>query len=121
MTLLTGGGDKPYALGMSSALAAQHICVDVIGSDEVDDPQLHGTPFINFLNFRGKHRSDVSPVTKGLRIMSNYRRLLVYAARAEPRIFHILWNEKLEYFDRTVLMLYYKLLGKKTVLTTQVK
>ena len=40
-------------------------------------------------------------------------RLIRYAAVARPPIFHILWNNKLELFDRTVLMLYYKLLGKK--------
>jgi glycosyltransferase involved in cell wall biosynthesis len=46
-----------------------------------------------------------------------YARLIKYSARAQPRIFHILWNNKLEFFDRTVLMLYYKMLGKRVVLT----
>jgi len=40
-----------------------------------------------------------------------------YAATAQPRIFHILWNNRFESFDRTLLMLYYRLLGKKIVLT----
>src|SRR5207245_6751110 len=34
-----------------------------------------------------------------------------------PKVFHILWNNKFELFDRTLLMLYYKLLGKKIALT----
>src|SRR5581483_3462133 len=38
-------------------------------------------------------------------------------ANAKPGIFHILWNNKFEFFDRTLLMLYYKLLRKKIVLT----
>ena len=46
-----------------------------------------------------------------------YVRLLRYTARAEPKIFHILWNGKLVHFDRTLLMLYYRLLGKKLVYT----
>ena len=46
-----------------------------------------------------------------------YARLIRYAATAKPRIFHILWNNKFESFDRTLLMLYYKVLGKKIVLT----
>jgi glycosyltransferase involved in cell wall biosynthesis len=117
VTMLTGGGDKPYAMGMASALAAQHICLDFIGSDEVDDPQLHETPLINFLNLRGNQRSDATVLRKVIRVVVYYWRLLYYAARAEPRIFHILWNGKLEFFDRTALMLYYKLLGKKIVLT----
>ena len=32
-------------------------------------------------------------------------------------MFHILWNNRLEYFDRTLLMLLYKAQGKKIVLT----
>jgi glycosyltransferase involved in cell wall biosynthesis len=51
------------------------------------------------------------------RILAFYLRLVRYAWKAEPPIFHILWNNKLQHFDRTLLMLYYKLLGKKIVLT----
>jgi glycosyltransferase involved in cell wall biosynthesis len=32
-------------------------------------------------------------------------------------VFHILWNNKIELFDRTLLMLYYRLLGKRVVYT----
>ena len=46
-----------------------------------------------------------------------YAKLIRYAATAKPRIFHILWNNKFEFFDRTLLMLYYRLLGKRIVLT----
>jgi glycosyltransferase involved in cell wall biosynthesis len=46
-----------------------------------------------------------------------YARLIRYAARSKPRILHILWNNKVELFDRTLLMLYYKMLRKKVVLT----
>ena len=37
--------------------------------------------------------------------------------RAPRRNLHILWNNKIEWFDRTILMLYYKALGKKIALT----
>jgi glycosyltransferase involved in cell wall biosynthesis len=40
-----------------------------------------------------------------------------YAWVAKPRMFHILWNNQFQFFDRTLLMVYYKLLGKKVVLT----
>jgi glycosyltransferase involved in cell wall biosynthesis len=40
-----------------------------------------------------------------------------YAATAQPKLFHVLWNNKFELFDRTLLMLYYKLLGKHVVFT----
>jgi len=46
-----------------------------------------------------------------------YGRIIRYAATAKPRIFHILWNYKFQLFDRTILMLYYRMLGKRIVLT----
>jgi glycosyltransferase involved in cell wall biosynthesis len=46
-----------------------------------------------------------------------YARLIRYAGSTRARLFHILWNNKFEVFDRTFLMLYYKLLGKKITLT----
>ena len=52
-----------------------------------------------------------------VRVLKYYGRLLCYAATAKPRLFHILWNNKFDLFDRTVLMLYYRLLGKKIVFT----
>jgi len=51
------------------------------------------------------------------RVLIYYARLLRYAAAAEAKIFHILWNNKFEFIDRTLVVLYYKLLGKKVVLT----
>src|SRR5262249_52480643 len=46
-----------------------------------------------------------------------YVKLIGYSATAKPKLFHILWNNKFELFDRTLLMLYYKLVGKRLVLT----
>jgi glycosyltransferase involved in cell wall biosynthesis len=43
--------------------------------------------------------------------------LIGYAANAKPKLFHILWNNKFQLFDCTVLMVYYRLLRKKIVLT----
>lgn len=117
VTLLTGGGDKPYVHGITEALSSIGIGVDVIGSDELDDPNLHHRPGVNFINLRGDQQFNVDLTTKIFRILSYYWRLIHYAAKSKPKIFHILWNNKFEAFDRTVLMLYYKLLGKIVVLT----
>ena len=87
--------------------------LDLIGSDDLDCPQFHGKPGVNFLNLRGSQRSDASVVRKVFRVSMYYARLIRYAATAKPRIFHILWNNKFELFDRTLLMLYYRLLGKR--------
>jgi glycosyltransferase involved in cell wall biosynthesis len=117
VALLTGGGDRPYALGMAMALSSVGTFLDFIGSDELESPELLQDPRIRFLNLRGDQRSNVNPAKKLFRVLIYYARLLCYAATAEPGIFHILWNNKFQLFDRTLLMLYYKALGKKTVFT----
>jgi glycosyltransferase involved in cell wall biosynthesis len=114
--LLTGGIDKPYAFGLAMALISRGVCLDFIGSDEVDSPELHISPNLRFLNLRGR-QGDASLATKIRRILSYYGRLLRYAAVARPKIFHILWNNRFQIFDRTVLMLYYKLQRKKIAFT----
>src|SRR5207248_2148764 len=117
VALLTGGGDKPYALGMAAALTSEGISVDFIGSDDLDVPEVVTNPRVNFLNLRGDQRSAASRMAKVRRVSKYYLRLISYAATAKPKLFHILWNNKFRLFDRTLLMLYYRLLGKKVVFT----
>ena len=117
VALLTGGSDRPYALGLATALVSNGVNLDFIGSDQLDSPELHNSPRLNFLNLRGDQRGDASLTRKASRILIYYARLFRYAWIARPKVFHILWNNKFEVFDRTLLMLYYKLLGKKIVLT----
>jgi hypothetical protein len=117
VALLTGGGDKPYALGMVSSLFAQGIFIDFIGSDDLDVPEVRSLPSLNFLNLRGNNRPDAGRLKKVTRVLTYYARLVRYAATAQPQIFHILWNNKFELFDRTLLMAYYRFLGKRIVFT----
>jgi glycosyltransferase involved in cell wall biosynthesis len=117
VALLTGGGDRPYAFGLATSLIARGVPLDLVGSDELDGPEFRDKSGVNFLNLRGNQRPDASFATKVLRVSRYYTKLICYAAAAKPRIFHILWNNKFEFFDRTLLMLYYKLLRKKIVLT----
>jgi D-inositol-3-phosphate glycosyltransferase len=117
VALLTGGGDKPYAFGLATELMAKGTAIDLIGSDDLDCPAFHGKTGITFLNLRGSTQTDVSFVKKVFRILMYYGKLICYASIAKPRIFHILWNNKFDLFDRTILILYYRLLGKKIVLT----
>ena len=69
---------------------------------------------MKFLNPRIDQRSDASLSKKSSGFF--YIRLFRYAATAKPKLFHILWNNKFQVFDRTLLMLYYQLLGKKVEL-----
>lgn len=117
VALLTGGGDRPYALGLTAALTANGVALDFIGSADLDSPELHGSPLVNFLNLRGDQSRNASALRKVLRVLAYYGRLLRYAMTARPRIFHILWNNKLEFFDCTMLMLYYRALGRRVVFT----
>jgi glycosyltransferase involved in cell wall biosynthesis len=117
VALLTGGGDRPYALGLAASLIEQGISLDFIGSDDLEAPELRECPQVRFLNLRGDMNANAPLVTKVVRVARYYVRLLRYAAAAGPGIFHILWNDKLEHFDRTLLLLYYRYLGKRIVFT----
>jgi D-inositol-3-phosphate glycosyltransferase len=117
VALLTGGGDRPYAFGLATALSLNGADLELIGSDELDCPEFHGKPNLKFLNLRGNQGSEASLISKIFRVSIFYARLIGYAAVAKPKIFHILWNNKFQSFDRTLLTLYYKFLGKRVVLT----
>jgi glycosyltransferase involved in cell wall biosynthesis len=117
VALLTGGRDRPYVYGLVMALLSKGLRLDVVGSDELDGPEMRANTDLNFLSFRNNARTDSIRIRGALRALLYYARLITYTAVASPKIFHILWNGKFEYFDRTVLMFCYKLLGKKIVLT----
>lgn len=115
--LFTGGRDRPYAFGLVKALMSEGYCLHVVGGDELDVPEMHASSNLKFINLYRKAGPDSSHLRKALRVLLYYAQLIPYAAVAKPKIFHILWNGKFEYFDRTLLLLYYKLLGKKVALT----
>lgn len=117
VSLLTGGADRPYVHGLATSLMGRVDCLEIIGSDDVDFPEFTNDPRVKFLNLRGSHRSDVSALTKMRRVFAYYIKLIRYSAVSTTGIFHILWNNKFETFDRTTLMVYYRMLGKKIVLT----
>ena len=117
VALLTGGFDRPYAFGMAMALVAKGVRLDVIGSDEVDSPEMHSTPNLTFFSLWPPHRAKRGQAGKLSRVAKYYARHIRYVATARPNIFHILWNSKIQFIDRTLLMLYYKALGKKVTLT----
>jgi D-inositol-3-phosphate glycosyltransferase len=117
VSLLTGGSDRPYVYGLATSLLSKGVALDLIGSDDLDFPEFRERSGLNFLNLRGSNRPDVAFLRKMQRVAIYYARLICYAAASKPKLFHILWNNKFEYFDRTLLMLYYRILGKKIVLT----
>src|SRR6266852_5900845 len=117
VTLLTGGSDKPYVFGLATELITKGATLDLIGSDELECPEIQSIPRLNFINLRGDQHPDASMLRKVLRVSRYYAKLIHYAATAKPGIFHILWNNKFQLLDRTLFMLYYKSVGKRIVLT----
>lgn len=115
--LLTGGDDRSYAHGLAISLAAAGVEIEFIGSDALDGAELRSNDRIRFLNLRGDQSEDAPFFSKVFRLSRYYLRLLVYAFRSRAPVLHILWNNKFEIFDRTILMLFYRLCGKRVVLT----
>lgn len=117
VSLLTGGFDKPYAYGISMALVSHGLEVEVIGSNELDSPEMHSTQGLRFLNLHGQWGGGVSKPRKLWNVAGFYTRLVRYAALSRTKIFHILWNNKIPLFDRTLLLLIYRAFGKRLVFT----
>jgi D-inositol-3-phosphate glycosyltransferase len=117
VALLTGGIDRSYVFGLSMALISKGICVDVIGSDSVDSSEMHTTSGLTFLNLQSTPLPSASFVRRAWAVLAFYVRFVRYTSISKPKIFHILWNNKLQFLDRTLLMLYFKLLGKKIAVT----
>src|SRR3954451_17039482 len=98
VALLTGGQDPHYAIGLGTALTEQNVELDVIGSDEIHGPGFQGNPYLRFLSLHGNQRSR-GVLGKLVGIASFYARLTYYALTAKPRVFHVLWNNKLPFLD----------------------
>ncbi len=117
IALFTGGIDKHYACALAKALASLGVALDVIGSAEMDTCETSGFGDVRLLAFYTTSRSKNGLFRKLLACIAVYLRIIRYAATSCACVFHILWNYKLPFFDRTLLLLYYKILGKKLVFT----
>jgi glycosyltransferase involved in cell wall biosynthesis len=116
VSLLTGGADRPYAFGLSTALFRLKLRLDVISGDDLDVQEFNGAPNVAVLAF-WRHQPGAGTLAKAWSVARYYARLIRYAWVAQAPVFHILWNNKFQAFDRVVLMLYYRWLGKRIVLT----
>jgi glycosyltransferase involved in cell wall biosynthesis len=104
-------------LGLALAVAAKDVSLDFIASDELISAELERLSNVRVLNLRGETRTNVPLARRVVRMALYYCRLLRYVSTTQTRILHVLWNNKLEYFDRTLLMLYYRALRKVVVCT----
>jgi D-inositol-3-phosphate glycosyltransferase len=117
ITLLNSAKFKPYSLSMLQALVASGIHVDLIGNDDLRTAEIMADEKVNYLNLRGDQSQAASMAKKAVRVLKFYVRLIIYAATTDSPLFHMQTHNKFKLFDRTLLNIYYKLLGKKLVLT----
>lgn len=117
ISLLTGCQDRPYAFGLAMALVKIGVDVDFVGSDDEDCPELHHTPRLKFVNLKRSSRANGSRVIRAMRFLNYYLRLMRYVRMTDTQILHILWNNRFEYFDRTLLLLYFKACRKRILMT----
>jgi D-inositol-3-phosphate glycosyltransferase len=117
ISILNAGQENDYLYGLVSGLS--HIAaleIEVVDSDNSEHLFDH-FPAVAFFNLRGDNLSPQSFFIKAWRIARYYLLLLRYALTTRARLFHIEWENSLRLFDRTLLILYYKLLEKKIVFT----
>ncbi|HEY2471997.1 MAG TPA: glycosyltransferase family 4 protein [Terracidiphilus sp.] len=117
VALLTGGFDRPYAFGLAMSLVSTNVLLDVIGSESVDSPEMHSTPNLHFINLWPAKRAKSSILRSAWAMIQHYLLMFRYATGSSCSVFHILWNSKIQWFDRTVMMLLYKAMGRKVALT----
>lgn len=117
ISLLTGGQDIHYALGLLSGLAPHELDIEFIGNDHWQNAYVMKSKNVIYYNLRGDQTGSVPLKEKVLRVLKYYVKLIQYAAKTNSKIFHIQWLNKFTYFDRTLLNIYYKSLGKKIIFT----
>jgi glycosyltransferase involved in cell wall biosynthesis len=117
ISILNAGQQTDYLYGIVSGLSEiPSLEIEVVDSDS-SVGVIDTFPRTTLYNLRGDNLSSQTIFTKAWRISKYYIRLLWYTARTQSEIFHIQWENSISLFDRTVLILYYKLFGKKMVYT----
>src|SRR6516164_3557 len=74
--LLTGCRDKHYALAVAIGLALEGVGVEVVGSNDIDSPELHTTANLQFLKLRMNRGNQVGLAKKISTILIYYAKLM---------------------------------------------
>lgn len=117
VSLLTGGKDPHYALGLLNALTEKGIAVDFIGNDAMQENNATKRETVVYYNLRGNQSANAPIADKIFRVLMYYCKLIWYVSTTDSRLLHVLWLNKFTHFDMTLLNAYYKILGKKLVYT----
>jgi glycosyltransferase involved in cell wall biosynthesis len=117
VSILTAGRDPYYALGLLSGLASSPIQIDFVGDDKMRDAPAATAPNVCYVELHRESPAGSSLLRKAFTVISQYVSLMRNAATTDSRVFHVLWYYKAEWFDNSVLLAFYKALGKRVVLT----
>lgn len=117
ITILHAGGETHYLNGLISGLVKiKGININIVGSNKTVGlfDKFYN---VKHFNLRGEQNPDSFILQKITRIIKYYVKLFIYVLKTDSELFHIQWLNKFYFFDRTFLLLYYKILGKKIVFT----
>lgn len=117
VALLTGGKDAHYVRGLVRQLVRRDVRLVVVGSTDMADIDGIDTGQVEFHDLIGDSDPDAPFSSKVLRLLRYYARLVVFVARADASLFHILWFRKFPKVERVLLSVYLKLLGKRLLFT----
>jgi D-inositol-3-phosphate glycosyltransferase len=117
ISILNAGQQTDYLYGIVSGLSEiPSLEIEVVDSDS-SVGVIDAFPHTALFNLRRDNLSAQSVLVKAYRIFTYYIRLLWYTAHTSSELFHIQWENSISLFDRTILILYYKMFGKKLVFT----
>jgi len=117
VAILTGGKDRHYVGGLVRHLAANGVEVAVAGGAEEMMAVGSGYERVVLHDLVGDQHRDAGWLAKITRVMRYYVRLLIFAARTDAKLFHILWFRKFPQVERILVPLYLKALGKTILFT----
>jgi len=117
VALLTGGKDAHYVLGLLPELAARGVRVALAGGADLAAAEDVTRGRVEFHDLVGDLDPNDGRFARVWRVLRYYGLLLSFAARAEARVFHILWFRKFPVLERILLAGYLNLLGKKIAFT----
>jgi D-inositol-3-phosphate glycosyltransferase len=115
--ILITGGSPHYEAGLIAGLSAQGLHLQVVGCDELADAPCVKNSNVQFVNLKGDHAKGRSLVYRLYWIVRYYCKAALFIAGSSARVVHIQWPYKLVFFDRTLFTLFFKVIGKKVLLT----
>jgi D-inositol-3-phosphate glycosyltransferase len=117
VAILHAGEETDYLFGLVRGLATvEGLAIDVIDSNR-SLGLFDGFPSVTHYPLRGGQTPSDPLHRKIAGILRYYLRLVHYAATSKAEVFHLQWDNSILIFDRTILVSFYKLLGKKIIRT----